>query len=162
MAQCGDYKGSDKEGEARDRQIDQLRGDASKSLGLLREQYDKLGGPDNMIMKGADFEQQANAKQFEQQNSQLQQTIGRSNLAGSGGQTRARENLADAFQSKQKFTREKAIDEQESSLDKLTMEMRNIISTTRASLSGISGHTHKAKKFTKNHYGDMSAYGIDD
>ena len=61
MAQCGSYKGSDSEGRARDRQIDQFRGYASKSLGLLRKQYDKLGGPDNMIMKGADFEQQANA-----------------------------------------------------------------------------------------------------
>tara|TARA_R100001594_G_scaffold143333_1_gene191179 strand:- start:1536 stop:2024 length:489 start_codon:yes stop_codon:yes gene_type:complete len=162
MAQCGSHKGSDAEGRARDRQITTIRKDAATSLGMLREQYDKLGAPDNMVMKGADFEQKANADQFQQQSAQLQQTIGKSNLAGSGGQTRARENLADAFKSKQEFTREKALDEQASSLDKLTMEMHNIISTTRASLKGISGDTHKSKEFTKDHYGDMSAYGIDD
>jgi hypothetical protein len=164
MGQMGTHKGSDAEGQARDRKIISIKDSANKSLGLLREQYDKLGGPDNMIMKGADFEQQSNADQFQQQNAQLQQTIGRSNLAGSGGQTRARENLADAFRSKQQFTREKAIDEQESSLDKLTMEMHNIISTTRASLSGIAGDidVKRGRKFDKVDYGDMSAYGIED
>ena len=116
-----------------------------------------------MIMKGLEFEQENNTRQFQQQQAQLNQNIGRSNLAGSGSQAMARKNLAEAFQSKQDFTREKAADEQASTLDKLTAEMQNIISTTRASLAGLTGDLGSTDRdFNRNNYGDLSNYGIDD
>ena len=161
--QCGKYKGSDPEQRAKENSAKELKRSGVKSLNLLSEQYDKLSAPDNMIMKGLEFEQENNTRQFQQQQAQLNQNIGRSNLAGSGSQAMARKNLAEAFQSKQDFTREKAADEQASTLDKLTAEMQNIISTTRASLAGLTGDLGSTDRdFNEDNYGNLSNYGIDD
>ena len=151
--------GDSKEADAQQRSSGTIKKDANKSLNLLIKQYDKLNDPDNMILKGADFESQSNRAQFEQQSQQLQANIGRGNLAGSGTASRARENLATAFQSKQMFTREKALDEQESSLDNITMEMQNIINTTRSSLQGMQHLNRSERTYTPP---DLSAYGIED
>ena len=150
-------KGKSQEEKNQENTASTIKKDATTSIGLLQGQYDKLSGPDSMIMQGLDFEQESNRGQHEQQNSQLAQSIGKSNLAGSGGQTRARQNLAQAFQSKQSFTRKKALDEQDSALDRLTMEMQNIISSTNASLAGMGELSDSERDYDP---GDLSYYGL--
>jgi len=159
---CGTHEGSDTEGQAADDASSVMKRDATNSINLLTKQYEGLSGPDSMAMKSLEFEQDNNSRQFQQQSSQLNQNIGKSNLAGSGAQSRARENLSKAFQSKQEFTREKAVDERNTSLDKLTMEMRNIINSTRASLQGLASNMRKSRQYDKDDYGNLSNYGIDD
>jgi len=158
MGKIGKYKGSDEEGQRRDDTAVQLKKDASKAINLLKDQYDKLGGADSPVLRESQMAQQQGRLEHEQQSKAMEQKIGQTGLAGSGSASAARENLADAFRNKQAFTQESAIQSQESDLDKITMEIQNIISTTNASLQGLVGQMYEDRTFDP---GDLSAYGIE-
>jgi len=130
--------GKSAEEKAQERSSAVIKEDARTSLGLLREQFDRLSSPDSIINRAADLEIEGNRQQFQQQLGNLAATAGRANLAGSGAQQMARKQLSEGFRDRQQFTRDKALEDQRSQLDRLSLEMQNIISTTRASLAGMS------------------------
>ena len=154
----GKYRGSDTDGQQRDDTAVQLKSDANKAIGLLKNQYDKLGGADSPVLRESQIAQQQGRLEYEQQSEAVEQKIGQTGLASSGSASVARENLADAFRNKQAFTQESAIQSTEGDQDKITMEIQNIISTTNASLQGLVGHMYEDRTFEP---GDLSAYGIE-
>ena len=159
MAQCGQYEGSDKEGERREATAEGLHKSANKAINLLKDQYDKLSGADSPALRESQMQQDQGRLQYEQQSKAMEQKIGQTGLAGSGSASAARENLSQAFEARQSFTQESALQSQEGDRDKITMEMQNIINTTNASLQGLTGDIGHADRKYKP--GDLSAYGIE-
>ena len=155
----GTYKGSDEEARARNDASDRIKKDANTSLNLLKDQFDKLSGADSPVLRESQIEQEQGRAEYEATSKAVEQKIGSTGLAGSGSATSARENLATQFEQRQAFTQESALQTVEGDKDKITMEMHNVISGARASLSGLVGDM---KAHGRDYDpGDLSAYGIE-
>ena len=126
----------------------QIKSDANKAYNLLIKQYEGLASEDNPALRQSQMEQEQGREAYEQQSGALQQKIGQSGLAGSGSAEQARENLADAFQAKQAFTQEAALETQGGELDRIVMEMQNIVSSTNAALAGQTSLTQSQRTYT--------------
>ena len=126
--------------DERKRQDDQARvikKDANKAWGLLTDQFSKLGSGENPVLKESEFKANAAMDQYENQAKTLENKIGGTGLAGSGASQSARDSLAKTFENTQSFTREQALDTQEGDLDRIRMEMQNLISSTNASVGAL-------------------------
>jgi len=139
MGQIGRYEGSDAEQSAKANVASTTKEQATEALNLLKQQYDRIASPDSIAMKGLNLQQQSDRMAFEDQSRKMAAAFGRTGLAGSGTQDRARRDLANQFRSRQAFTREKAIDDKQAQLDRLSAEMQNIIFSTRSTLAGLTG-----------------------
>ena len=126
----------------------QIKSDANKAYNLLIKQYEGLAGEDNPALKQSDMEQEQGRAQFEAASGALQQKIGQTGLAGSGSATSARENLSEQFEQRQAFTREAALDTQGGELDRIVMEMQNIVSSTNAALAAQTKLTKSQRTYT--------------
>ena len=145
-----------KEYQRQDHEEDFIKGDANKAWGLLEDQFNKTGSGDNPVLKESEFKAEAARDQYEKSVETLDQKIGSTGLAGSGTAQSARKSLAKNFQNTQSFQREQALDTQESELDKIKMEMQNLISTTNTALSGLTKLDDSKKRYDPP--GDESIY----
>jgi len=145
-----------KEYQRQDAEENFIKDDADKAWGLLTDQYENLSGGENPVLKESEFKAQQAAAQYEQQVESLSNRMGATGLAGSGTAAKARQALAQNFQNSQSFQREQALDTQQSELDRIRVEMQNLISTTNTALSGLTKLDKSKRRYDPP--GDESVY----
>ena len=148
--------GRNKEKGRQEKPGTQIKTDANRAWGLLEDQFNQFGSGENPVLKEAEFKAQQSAAQYEQQVENMENRMGATGLAGSGAAQKARQALAQNFQNTQSFSREQALDTQESELDRIRMEMSNLISTTNASLQSLDKAGSGTRKWSPP--GDESVY----